>query len=248
MERRSNERLSPDHSMSVYDRRYKLLVGSLVNLSADGAMLVVERPLKSAAVLKCEVPLDQEINGCRSVIFDAECRWCRKNVATGEWEAGFRLTADKENSYILSVLMMGFKLCGWGDVSVPDAKTTEQANRRKSLRFEFDETLPVYEALSYRQIGTIGDISYEGFRIISDKPIREGQTITCRIKLPVVIFRMDYLTVTAQCVRSRQVGTGKYESGYLFTSMSKQDGAALLNLIIHHGHQQQSRKKILVVG
>jgi hypothetical protein len=170
-------------------------------------------------------------------------------VTKNRWESGYRLTASDDNAYLLSYLVLGFKLCSWGDPSIPDAETVEIPNRRKAARFEFIDRLPLYEHRSYRQIGMLADLSIDGFRIITETPMSKDEILKCRLQLPKKVLRVELLSLTTQCMWCRPTGSkGRYESGHKFVDVSKEDSAVLLHLMVNYGKPRHGEKKIVVVG
>jgi hypothetical protein len=248
-DRRKHKRFARPESLTVFDCSIMQPLGELVNLSTDGAMLITSDPIKPASAFRCRMELRPHIMERSEVHFELECRWCRKNVTKSRWESGYRLTAFGDNVYILSFLVLAFKLCGWGDPSIPDAKTIDMPNRRKADRFEFTDRLPIYEHRGYREIGALVDLSVNGVRIISERPISKDDVLKCRLQLPQTVLQVEFLTLTLQCIwcRSKE-SADQFESGHKFIGASKQDTAVLLHLMINHGNPKQGEKKILVVG
>ena len=109
-ERRESERFIAPESFKVFDRKSRKLLGELANLSTDGAMLITDKAIKPAATFDCQMELRPPMMGYCQVGFSLECRWCRKNVTLDRWESGYRLTASEEDAYLLSYLVLGFKL------------------------------------------------------------------------------------------------------------------------------------------
>jgi len=248
-DRRKNERYTAATHITVYDCLTKQSLGELVNLSSEGAMFVTSEPVKPATVFRCRVQLKQQVKGHSEVHFEAECRWCRKNISMSRWESGYLLKASGDDAYLLTFLVLEFKLSGGGDQSMPEVKTIDLANRRRAVRFDFDDSFPVYEQRSYRQLGMLADLSIEGCRIITEKPIRKGDILKCRVKLPRKVFRQEFLMLSIHCRWSRRLKSGThYESGHIFETISSENAAVVLHLIIHYGKPQHGEKKILVVG
>ncbi len=248
-ERRKSERQDAPLFMNVYDAATKLPIGTLVNMSTEGAMLVTEQSIKPATIFRCRVELPKDIMDHEQVRFEAECRWCRRNIVKGRWESGYRLTAEGIDAYLISCLVLGFTLGDWGDKSLADVKTVEMENRRRSERFVFESPLAAFEPTSYRQIGSIADLSADGARLFTDSPVAEGTEFSCRVKLPKKVFQREFLMLKLKCMWSRELANRKqYESGYRLIDISKEDAAIVLHLMIHHGKPRNSQKRIAVVG
>ncbi|HVP07364.1 MAG TPA: PilZ domain-containing protein [Candidatus Acidoferrum sp.] len=248
-ERRKSERQDAPQFMTVYDAASKQPVGTLVNMSTEGAMFVTDRPVKPATTFRCRVELPQDIMDHEQVRFEAECRWCRKNVAKDRWESGYRLTAEGIEAYLISCLVLGFTLGDWGDKTLADVKTVDMENRRRAERYEFESQLAAFEPTSYRQIGLVADLSADGVRLITDGPITEGSKFPCRVKLPKKVFQREFLALNLKCRWCRELkNRNQYESGYRFIDISKEDAAIVLHLMIHYGKPRGSQKRIAVVG
>ncbi len=121
-------------------------------------------------------------------------------------------------------------------------------DRRKATRFELTNPLPVFEHRSRLRLGTVEDISSGGFRIISEKPINQDDILTCQLQLPRKVLELEFLSLKTQCMWSRSVSPGRFESGHKFVEISKQDAAVVLHLMINYGDPRHGEKKILIVG
>jgi hypothetical protein len=245
-ERRKEDKRTAGKYMVVYDCLTKQSMGELVNLSSEGAMLVTPNPIKASTSFQCRVELWHPIMERHEIYFAAECRWCRKNVQADRWESGYRLAVAGIDAELISYLILGFKLCGWGEADMSDVKTAEIENRRNSVRYEFDDRLPVYESDSYRQVGELADLSIHGFRIVASKPSAKGKIVKCRVKLPKKIFQHEFLLLEAECMWCRESGD-HYESGYSTVNISKADTAVILHLLIHCARVQDTKRRGQVV-
>lgn len=248
-DRREHKRFTRPNTLRVIDSTCKQPMGDLVNLSTNGAMLTSSEPIKPASKFKCMMELQPTITGYNEIHFELECRWSRKNISKGRWESGHRLIATGDNAYILSYLVLGFKLCGWGDPSIPDVETIEMPNRRNAARFEFAEKLPIYELRSYRQLGTLEDLSVTGFRILSERSMSRGDVLKCRVRLPKKVLDVEFVQLTVKCMWCRPSENPKrFESGHEFVDISREETAVLMHLMINYGRPRYGEKKILRVG
>jgi hypothetical protein len=245
--RREIKRQTATKHMPVYDFGTGQPLGYLVNLSPAGAMFVTQEPVKPSSTFRCRLQLADSIMGYDDICFDAECRWCRKNIAADRWESGYRIRLSGIDKYLVQFVSLGFELCNWGDDSIQDVATVEMTNRRKSTRFEVDNPLPVYELKGYRQLGTLMDLSTSGARLVTHKIIRIDDLLHCRVRLPKKIFRRDYLTLNLKCVRCRKLKGGTlYDSGFTIESTSREDTAIILHLLLHYARKQDCEKKIIL--
>jgi hypothetical protein len=247
-DRRKKTRHNASEYLPVYDVQTGELAGELANASSDGVMLLSNQPFKSASVYHFKLKLSEPIMGHDVIEFEAECRWCRKNVTLGRWESGYRISLAEGNGYLMQFVCFGFDLCGWGDNNIQDVKTVDMQNRRKATRFELAPPLPVFEFDSYHQLGTLTDISLEGVRIISSVEFVKGSPFKCRVQLPKQIFQTEYLTLNLKCVRLRKDNVrGVYDTGHLLQAVDKTSSAILMHLMIHYAEKLHSTKKILIV-
>jgi hypothetical protein len=236
-ERRHQHRHQPKVYLTVYDAATGAPLGQLVNMSSEGAMLVTPEPVKVGSRVRCRLNLPLRLMERDAIEFDAECRWCRKNIPANRWESGYQLAVASEDAEIIPYLIIGFEIGGWGDEGpLPEVKTIDLSNRRQSTRYEFDYNLPVYEFDNYRQIGELADLSTEGVRIISRRPVEKGDRLRCRVKLNRTIFQEDYLFLEVRCMWSREIsGSTQFESGHRIVNISRRDAAIVMNLIFHDG-------------
>lgn len=247
-ERRKHTRLSPGKYLKVYNFSTSELIGELANLSSEGAMFITPEPIRESTSFRCRVPLSQPIMGHEELIFDAVCRWCRRNVGADRWESGYELTVTGIDIQLLSCLVLGFKLNSGHDEAMPEVRTVEMENRREATRFEFQEPMPVYEMHSYRQIGELADLSTLGIRMIGPKSFKKGSRVECRVRLPKHIFGQEYLCFQTTCMWCRKRDfKDEYESGHQFCGLSEQDAAIILHLLIHSATTRLSepRRKII---
>lgn len=248
LNKRSHERHASDVRMYVYDAKTDLMIGKLANLSAAGAMIVTPEPIKSGTTFSCRMDLPKDILGHSSINFIAECRWSRKNIERDRWESGYRLTLTGIDLEMVDYLIIGFKLCGWADPELSAIQTVDLENRRRAVRYDFDQPLSVFEKCSYRQIGLLADLSVEGMRLLTQKPIEKDQLIECRIRLPKPIFRQEYLEMDAVCMWCRKgTRTAQHESGFRLVSVSRDNAAIILHLIIHYAHPQSTKARVQVI-
>ncbi len=90
-ERRKRKRNPADDYYAVLDRDSNGIVGGLANITTSGLMLITKKPVKAFSIHRYMVELPEPILECDQVAFDAECRWCQANRATGWYESGHEL-------------------------------------------------------------------------------------------------------------------------------------------------------------
>jgi hypothetical protein len=67
------------------------VVGSVVNVSASGFMLMSRSPLKPAERLLLLLELQEEAAASRCVRLEARCLWCAPSSFSSDYGAGFEI-------------------------------------------------------------------------------------------------------------------------------------------------------------
>lgn len=75
----------------IYNSATDELVGRVLNMTVDGAMLISEEPVDPNIVIPCRLTLPEPINGCQEIIFDMESRWSCENRQASWYETGYKL-------------------------------------------------------------------------------------------------------------------------------------------------------------
>jgi len=234
--RRKHARIPIDDYLMVFDRQSGRHIGGLANLSETGAMLVTLEPVGENSVIPCRVELGRPVLDNDEVVFDAECRWCRKNVKRGWWESGYRLkNVSPKNQELLSYLILRFVMGEWETPGPIDIDGVERAERRLVQRFAAKEHLTVIEQRSSRRIGGLANLSLSGAMLTTLEPVEPGAKLQCRVQLPKRIFQRDYLMLAAECVWCKKNSAkGWYESGYRLKNVSELDAVIIMHLMIHY--------------
>ena len=233
--------------MPVHNQKTGEPIGELVNLSSEGAMFVTPEPVRTTTLLHCRVDLPQRILGRAEIIFKALCLWSRKNVRAGCWESGYRLKLTGIDAELVSYLVLSFKLRDWGDANMPQVRTVELDTRRTTVRCEFDSPVPIFDLHSYRQIGDLADLSFGGLRLFALEPIDKGAVLACRVRLPRKVFQQEYLIFEAECMWCRGKQDGRYETGLRISTISKEDAAIILHMLVHSDRIQRTKMRLQVV-
>jgi hypothetical protein len=211
-------------------------------------MLLLDEPMKPSESFTGRVELLENIAGYDKIVFDAECRWCRKNVTQHRWESGFIIKLVGVNEYLFKMLQIDFELNNRGDNSISDVKTVEIPNRRMAVRFELNVPLLVMEKSTYRELGSVVDLSSSGVGIIMNQEIRESDTVECRVILPKKIFRQEFLLLTLVCVRCVKLRNNNlFMSGFKVASIEEENASVMAHLIKYYAQEQQTQQKFAVV-
>lgn len=247
MERRSQDRLTVDAPLLVFDRQTDQPIGQLVNLSPKGAMLVTIKPVKEGTSLKCRLDLATPIRDCHEFLFDADCLWCRRNVSEDRWESGYRLTVTGRDAELIQYLLLSLKLAEVELEDLPNVGWLEIENRRESARHSFKSVLAVFEPKNYRQIGELADLSIRGARIVMDDPPHQGDRVGLRIQLPKPVFHHEYLIFDAECrwCRKRK-DSENFDVGFRIVNIAASESPILSYLLIHYGVPMENKRQTRV--
>ncbi len=97
-ERRKLERHHVSSSLEVFDLDSGELLGRVVDLHAEGLMLLSERPIELNRAWALQVNLPMNLNGVSEFLLDAESRWNRESLAGGQYWTGLQFTHLPEDS------------------------------------------------------------------------------------------------------------------------------------------------------
>ncbi len=248
-EKRRQKRYIPDKHLKIFDNNSNEYIGLLANISTDGAMFVTREKIKSSSVLKCRIELLKPILNHNEIIFEAHQRWCRKNVAKDWWESGYMIEATGINKELLSYLSISFVAEDMKIPGIEDVKTTPASELRETTRYEVKDNYPVYQKLSYHEIGKMADLSREGASFVTPNHIEKGTFLKCKVKLPKTIFQQDYLFFDAECMWCKKhEDTGSYRSGYKLHNVSEEDKVIIIYLIQNYLEEQKTTQKFHIVN
>lgn len=109
-EHRKNERSKLIAFTPVYDSQHKVL-GYLGNLSKEGALLVGEKPMEVniKTTITIDFPATPELPA-RRVIIPARVAWCRQEISTPYFNAGFEfLEINEHNKTVIDAILHRFQ-------------------------------------------------------------------------------------------------------------------------------------------
>jgi hypothetical protein len=90
-ERRARKRVYMMFYSRIRDRHSGDLIGHLVDLTAEGLLVVSETPLEIGRVLFMQMELPDDVSDKQFLKFDAQVAWCRKDVDPSFYDLGFQL-------------------------------------------------------------------------------------------------------------------------------------------------------------
>lgn len=88
---RSNERRYTTDYLVVFDSTTNDPIGRILNLSETGLKMITDEEIQVGSNRKVCLKLPDFIKGCREIIFEIECRWCKFNKRSDWFECGFTL-------------------------------------------------------------------------------------------------------------------------------------------------------------
>ena len=100
-ERRKFKRRFIMYYTRIFDRTTGAVIGYLVDLSTDGAMVVSEEPLFPGVLyrLRMDVPEEFATKGCLD--FEAKCVWSRVDSDPRFYDSGFHLVDVPEGDVVI---------------------------------------------------------------------------------------------------------------------------------------------------
>ena len=93
----------------VFDAGTGKLLGHLVDLTAEGAMLISERALPAGAQFRLRLELSPEVAAQPYLEFDADSLWCRQDINPQFYNTGFHVAAlTPENAAIVGRIVEAY--------------------------------------------------------------------------------------------------------------------------------------------
>lgn len=77
----------------IFDARTNALLGHLIDITPQGAMLISEKPLPVGEAVRLRMELSPDVSTLPYVEFDAHSVWCRPDVNPLFYNTGFELRA-----------------------------------------------------------------------------------------------------------------------------------------------------------
>lgn len=106
------------------------------------------------------------------------------------------------------------------------------SERRRHDRHSTPLHLEVFERHSGVRIGSLADLSLEGFMLFSEQPQAVDTVIECRLLLPQPLAGIDEIHLAADCLWSRPGADGQNSwAGYQILDICEAHNAALQKLI-----------------
>jgi hypothetical protein len=91
--------------VEVFDADSGEPVGSMVDITPEGMMLISHRPVEVNTVRHLAVELPSEILGSKRVVLTAQTRWCRHDINPDVFNTGLQFT-DLANTDIDTIISL----------------------------------------------------------------------------------------------------------------------------------------------
>jgi hypothetical protein len=90
-ERRNRKRVYMMFYSRIRDRHSGSLIGHLVDLTPDGALVVSETPVEVGAALSLQMELPEDVSDKQFIRYEARVAWCRKDIDPTFYDIGLQL-------------------------------------------------------------------------------------------------------------------------------------------------------------
>jgi len=110
---RKRPRRNTPHLVKALDADTGRSLGRVVDITADGLMLVTDNPVQPGARLRMRVILPVIIRDQTDVVVEAEAVWCNQDTNPNFFKAGFRfLNLSGDDGFLLEDVMHKLNLVG----------------------------------------------------------------------------------------------------------------------------------------
>ncbi len=96
----------------VFDRENGSVLGYIVDVTPEGAMIISEEPVSAGKVYQFRMDLPEDISERSFVDFTAESVWCKKDIDPNFYNTGLRISdlSDEDRSLIQNMIQeYGFR-------------------------------------------------------------------------------------------------------------------------------------------
>ncbi len=110
---RRRPRKNTPHLVNALDLETGKSLGRVVDITADGMMLVTEAPIEIGCVIKTRLVLPVMVQARTDVHVEAEAVWCKQDSNPDYYKIGFHfLNLPGEDGFLLEDVMQKFNLVG----------------------------------------------------------------------------------------------------------------------------------------
>lgn len=90
-DRRKLKRRHIIYYLRIFDQKTGQLIGHLVDITAEGIMVISENPLETDKDYALRITLPSEITGKKELNFNAHAIWCKKDINPDFYDTGYQL-------------------------------------------------------------------------------------------------------------------------------------------------------------
>ena len=109
IENRKLQRRHLIYYLRVYNRENNALLGHLVDITAEGIMVISETPIETNRDFNLRMELPSQIFGKTYLDFPAKSVWCRTDINNSFYDTGFSLSdVTHEDLSIIEQLIFSF--------------------------------------------------------------------------------------------------------------------------------------------
>mgnify|MGYP001259333063 CR=1 FL=1 len=111
-EKRKYKRRHLIYYLRVFEQESGNLLGHLVDITPEGAMIMSEKRLERGAIYNIKMDLPDEIDEIEHIEFEAKCRWSKKDVNPEFYVSGLEMEnipASKKIVIQKLIIQFGFQ-------------------------------------------------------------------------------------------------------------------------------------------
>ncbi|OGO31069.1 MAG: hypothetical protein A2136_07270 [Chloroflexi bacterium RBG_16_54_11] len=111
-ERRKHPRKDLLLFASVYDSENDRIIGTLLNITLEGALILSEDKIDSNKVMELHIKLPENFVQKHELIFTANSRWCQPDINPEFYDVGYQFAnvSDEDGKVIQAIIeKYGFK-------------------------------------------------------------------------------------------------------------------------------------------
>ncbi len=97
---------------NVYDSRSERIIGTLLNITLDGAMILTESKIDRDNTMELHIRLPDDFVKKNELVFTANSRWCAPDINPEYYDVGYQFAnVSEEDGQIIQALIekYGFK-------------------------------------------------------------------------------------------------------------------------------------------
>ncbi len=97
---------------NVYNTKSNRIIGTLLNITLDGAMILSEREIDSDNVMELHIKLPENFVQKNELVFTANSRWCAPDINPEFYDVGYQFAnVSEEDAKIIQAIIekYGFK-------------------------------------------------------------------------------------------------------------------------------------------